>query len=263
MKIQFEKVNYRYSPNTEEIFQSLSWRSTSPETIGLLGVNGSGKSTFLRLLGGLIKPSSGKILLGGTSISGISSVKSKLCFVPENARLFLMGPSLRRELKRLNKSDAEISTLIQKSDFDKLVDKKIYLLSEGQRRLIAIWLAFQLDRQIILLDEPTIGMDINGKIIFSKLLEKAVSSGKTVIIASNDSRILPLFDRISVIQEKGIKLDGAPKEVLYKLEKTTNLIPNQVVRLISSMNDSGFDIPHYTNISELNAYLTRIERRKT
>jgi ABC-type multidrug transport system ATPase subunit len=167
---------------------------------------------------------------------------------------------LSKELQRLEISEQDSSNLLADSGLLHLVDKKLYTLSEGQRRLVAIWLAFQLERQIILLDEPTIGMDIRGKQLFGKLLKKAVNNGKTVIIASNDSRILPLLDRISIIQNKGITLDGSPNDILYVLENMSQLIPNQVVRLIISMADLGVKIPQFTNISELNGYLQHIDR---
>ncbi|MHA1977822.1 MAG: ATP-binding cassette domain-containing protein [Candidatus Hodarchaeales archaeon] len=260
MEIQIKRINYRYSTTSDIIFSSLTWSSSSPEVIGILGVNGSGKSTLLRLLSGLIKPTSGEISIGGVSVDGISSVKETLCFVPENAKLFLVGPTLSKELQRLEISEQDSSNLLADSGLLHLVDKKLYTLSEGQRRLVAIWLAFQLERQIILLDEPTIGMDIRGKQLFGKLLKKAVNNGKTVIIASNDSRILPLLDRISIIQNKGITLDGSPNDILYVLENMSQLIPNQVVRLIISMADLGVKIPQFTNISELNGYLQHIDR---
>ena len=263
MEIRFEEVYYRYSPNSDTIFSSLNWNSSNPEIIGILGVNGSGKSTLLRLLGGLINPISGRIFLGSDSVTGISSVKGKISFVPENAKLFLVGPTLRRELQRLGMSEDAASTLLDDSGLLHLVDKKLYNLSEGQRRLVAIWLAFQLNRKIILLDEPTIGMDFQGKQLLRILLHKAKLAGSTVIIASNDSRMLPLFDRISVIQDKAIKLDGSPKDVLYSLEKFTQLIPNQVVRLITAVNNMGGTIPPLTKISELNEYLKQVERRRS
>ncbi len=261
MDIQLSNLHYRYSSKAVEIFHSLSWFSSTPEVIGILGVNGCGKSTLLRLIGGLLTPTSGEIRINGKSITNIASAMKFLCLVPENAKLFLLGPTLRKEISRLELPEEEGTTLLENSGLLHLAEKKIYALSEGQRRLAAIWLAFQLNRQIILLDEPTIGMDSQGKIIFSQLLQSAVSSGKTVIIASNDSRILPLFDRIAVIQDNGIKLDGSPKDVLYKLEATTQLIPNQVVRLITAINRLGADIPHYTNINQLNNYLTQVSGR--
>jgi ABC-type multidrug transport system ATPase subunit len=263
VEIQVQDVHYQYSKDSREIFRSLTWASQLPEIIGILGVNGCGKSTFLRLLGGLIHPTSGKILTNGEVVTGISSVKKNLCFVPENAKLFLVGPTLRKEVYRLKIGEQESDRLLEDFGLLHLADKKLYALSEGQRRLVAIWLAFQLNRQIILLDEPTIGMDIQGKEVFSKLLKDATAIGKTVIIASNDSRILPMIERISVIQNKEIFLDGSPKDVLYNLENTTKLIPNQVVRLISSMNDLGGKIPPYTNISQLNNYLQQIKRRNS
>jgi ABC-type multidrug transport system ATPase subunit len=108
-----------------------------------------------------------------------------------------------------------------------------------------------------LLDEPTIGMDIQGKALFHELLRKAIDDNKTVIVASNDSRILPLFDRITVISDLSIKLDGTPLEVLYQLEKTTQLLPNQVVRIVKLLNEMGHEIPPCKDIHQLNAFLNQ------
>ncbi len=255
MVIQFEDVTYKFSGDSPKIFHSINWISSSPEIVGLLGENGSGKSTFLRLLAGILKTNSGKITLDGCVIKGISSVKDQICYVPENAKLFLLGPTLKADLHRVVKSNENVDSLLNTSGLVHLAEKKLYALSEGQRRLSAIWLAFQLNRQIILLDEPTIGMDLQGKELFNKMLRNAVKNGKTVIIASNDSRILPLFDRITVIESGQLKLDGTANDVLYELEKATRLIPNQVVRLITKLNEDGLNIPHFTDIKKFNQYL--------
>ena len=261
MEIQFQNVSYRFSRTSKPFLHSIDWQSSSPEIIGLLGINGSGKSTFLRLLAGILSPTDGRITINDQQVTGMSSVKNNLCYVPENAKLFLMGPTLRVDLSRIfQDKDREVS-LLKISGIEHLADTKIYELSEGQRRLVAIWLAFQLNRQILLFDEPTIGMDIQGKKLFFSLLKTAVSEGKTVIIASNDSRILPLFDRISVIEDKKISLDGPREMVLYRLEKETQLIPNQIVRLITSLQESGIDIPFFTSVDELNQFLISIKRR--
>lgn len=261
MKIQFQNVSYGFSRNLEPFLESINWQSLSPEIIGLIGVNGSGKSTLLRLLAGILSPTSGRITINDQQVKGMASVKGTLCYVPENAKLFLIGPTLRADLHRVLRDKEREISLLKISGIEHLADTKLYELSEGQRRLVAIWLAFQLNRQILLFDEPTIGMDIQGKNLFHLLLKNAVSKGKTVIIASNDSRILPLFDRISVIEDKQISLDGSREEVLYRLEKETQLIPNQIVRLITSLRESGVDIPSFTNVSKLNQFLMSVKRR--
>ncbi len=261
MEISFQDVSYGFSRSSKPFLQSVNWQSTKPEIIGLLGVNGSGKSTFLRLLAGILSPSSGKISINDKQVKGMSSVKNEICYVPENAKLFLIEPTLRTDLHRIIQNYERENTLLRLSGIEHLADTKLYELSEGQRRLAALWLAFQLNRRIILFDEPTIGMDIQGKNLFKNLLFNAVKEGKTVIIASNDSRILPLFERISVIENKNISIDGSREMVLYRLERETLLIPNQIVRLIASLRESGIEIPSFTNVNDLNQHLLSLQRR--
>lgn len=262
MTITLDNVTFSFSNSSQPIFESLNWKCIPSEVIGLIGENGSGKSTFLRLLCGLLKPNGGKIKIGDQEVKGSTSIRDQVCYVPENAKLFLLGPTLKKDFQRI-RPDADLTKLLEETTLQDLTNSKLYSLSEGQRRLCAIWLAFQLERKFVLLDEPTIGMDIQGKQFFAQLLQNAINQGKTVIIASNDSRILPLFSRVTVLQEKRIILDGPPEKVLYQLEKKSNLVPNQLVLIISELQKSGYDIPNFVSINDFNDYLRNLLRRKT
>lgn len=261
MTIVVKNLTFSFSTSSQLILESLNWQCGSSEIIGLIGVNGSGKSTFLRLLCGLLKPNKGQVRIYDKQVKGSTSIRDQVCYVPENAKLFLLGPTLRKDFYRI-RADANLDKLLRETTLQNLTDEKLYSLSEGQRRLCAIWLAFQLKRKIILLDEPTIGMDIQGKRIFAQLLRNALNQGKTVIIASNDSRILPLFSRVTVLQNKRIILDDSPEKILYQLEDKSNLIPNQLVLTISELQRRGYDIPKFVSVNEFNDYLQETLRRK-
>ncbi|MHA2174827.1 MAG: ATP-binding cassette domain-containing protein [Candidatus Hodarchaeales archaeon] len=262
MNINFKSMSYAYSKNSPFVLDSINWECFPSEIIGLIGENGSGKSTLLRLLGGLLRPSTGSIIVGGQRVKGSTSIRDSVCYVPENAKLFLLGPTLEKDSRRIS-PDYDLDKQFELSILMKIKDEKLYSLSEGQRRLCAIWLAFQLKRNIILLDEPTIGMDIQGKRLFSQLLQKASSQGKIVIIASNDARIFPLLSRVTVLHKSKIILDGSPNSILYQLEKVPNLIPNQLVLVISELRKRGYNIPSFVLVKDFNNYLQKFARRKT
>ncbi|MFX1514958.1 MAG: energy-coupling factor ABC transporter ATP-binding protein [Promethearchaeota archaeon] len=255
MSIRLENLWFRY-PNTKgHIIKSFSWEKESSEIIGLLGTNGSGKTTLLKLIAGIVSPSKGKILIDNVHLKK-KELRKKIVFVPENARLFLIGPTPRKDLNRIIKKQKQVDGLINQYGFSDFADKKLYHLSEGQRRLIALFHGFQVPSQLILLDEPTVGLDSTGRRLIFHLLEEAKNQGKMVFVSSNDSRLFPKMDEILVIQDGTLFTHGSPKEVLFDLEKKTELIPNQIIRLITSLEDElGNKLPHCLTIEEFNQFL--------
>ena len=156
----------------------------SREIIAIRGPRQSGKTTLLKLIAGIVAPSKGNILIDSKEIKK-RKLKDKVVFVPENARLFLVGPTLRKDLNRIIKEEEQTNGLIDQYGFNDLADKKLYHLSEGQRRLSAIFNAFQVPSQFILLDEPTVGLDSRGRLLLFHLFEKAKDKGKVVFVSSN------------------------------------------------------------------------------
>jgi ABC-type multidrug transport system ATPase subunit len=111
-------VSYGFSRSSKPFLQSINWQSVKPEIIGLLGVNGCGKSTFLKLLAGILSPLNGKIAINDTQVKGMASVKNMICYVPENAKLFLIGPTLRVDLHRIIQDYERENSLLKLSGID-------------------------------------------------------------------------------------------------------------------------------------------------
>ena len=110
------------------------------------------------------------------------------------------------------------------------------------------------------MDEPTIALDKKGRRILLELVKTATDNGNTIILASNDPRIVTSLDRLIVIEKGNICLDGPPREVLYNLEKHTNLIPNQTVRFIQKLEkETGLSLPRILNPREFNVLLREVE----
>jgi len=255
MSIHIENLWFRYPDTEKHIIKSFSWKKENPGTIGLLGTNGSGKTTLLKLIAGIISPLKGEILIENKPLKK-KELKKRIVFVPENARLFLIGPTPRKDLNRIIKKQPEVNELINQYGFSHLADKKLYHLSEGQRRIVALFHSFQVPSQFILLDEPTVGLDSKGRRLLFHLLKKAKELGKIVFVSTNDSRVFSQMDELIVIRHGTLFTNGSPKKVLFELERNTELIPNQIIRLITALEDElNKKIPHILTTDEFNQLL--------
>ncbi len=252
----FNDVSFHYPQTKNNIFNGVNFSIKKGELVGLLGVNGSGKSTLLRLITGSLKPSRGKIELDGIKKVKIGKTRKKIVYIPENAKLFLVGPTPRDDLVKTKKNIDDAIQMLKTFSFAHLIDRKLYHMSEGERRLMSIFTAFHMNKPIILLDEPTIGLDYNGRKLFFECMKKAKKEGKSVIIATNDQRIFPYFDRILVLSQRQLLLNGKPKEVLYQLEDKTSLVPNQLVRLIRRLErETNNTFPHIIKVEDIKSAL--------
>jgi len=252
--VVLNNINFRYSNKTNWILNDLNLHLNRGESIGLIGINGSGKSTLMKIILGIERSRKGEVLIQNSIVKRIRNAKKECIYVPENAKLFLIGPTPLRDLEMQLKSTEEATKIYQKFKMNRLMKRKLYHLSEGERRLFAIINSFHFHENIILLDEPTIALDRKGREILLKLVEDSTDKGKTVILASNDPRIITSLDRIIVIENSKIVLDGSPREILYKLENQTNLIPNQTVRFIQQLEEkTGLTLPKVLNPKEFNS----------
>ncbi|MHA1215139.1 MAG: ATP-binding cassette domain-containing protein [Candidatus Hodarchaeales archaeon] len=257
LNIAIHDLSFRYPDVDSYVIQGLHCNIKGPKTIGLLGPNGSGKTTFIKLIAGLLKPTQGKITISLEHKGKSFDTKTHIGFVPENAKLFLLGPTFRKDFLRIIPDEQFVENAITDLHLNHLADKKLYHLSEGQRRLLAHTLAFHLpDKKLFLIDEPTIGLDKAGRKLFLDLVNRAVNQNQTTIISTNDPRILPRLQYLMIIEDKTIKLEGPTKKILYRLEDETSLVPNQIVRLMSSIsNDKDKNFPLITTIDEINEFL--------
>ena len=259
VEILCENLFFKYPNSVKSILNNTNLRFSSGEIIGLVGLNGSGKTTLLKLISGILNPTQGKVTIDNIHIKNIKFSKNYLNLVPENAKLFLIGPTVLDEFLHFFKEKNEVETFLQDYALFDLLPKKLYELSEGQRRLIAILSALVQKKEIFLLDEPTIGLDSNGRKILITIINHIKKNNGTVIIATNDTRILTEFDRLVCLKDGAIVLDNEPKEILKSLEGSIGIVPNQVSRIISYLQEKNLKIPNITTINEINEFLHSLE----
>lgn len=254
-----ENLSFQYPNSLHPVLDNCTLKIVSGQIIGLIGLNGSGKSTLLKLLSGILSPSKGKVYFDDQQVKNVKIAKKYVTLLPENAKLFLLGPTVLKEFLHFYNSEEEILTLLRSYNLETLIHRKIYELSEGQRRLIAILSALAQQKDIFFLDEPTIGLDSFGRKILFDLITSIKKQNGIIIIATNDTRILPNVDKIIGLKEGQIIIDEVPSNVLPTLQNTIGIVPNQISRLIADLHNKDITLPQIITPDGLNTYLNTLE----
>lgn len=217
---------------------------TRGQKITLMGANGSGKSTLLNLLDALFFPSQGSIRFLGREIREKDfededfsrNFRKKVGLVFQNPDIQLFCPTVREDIVfgplQLGFSQAEtqirLDRLAEELGISQLLDRAPHQLSLGERRKVAFASTLIIDPDVLLLDEPTAGLDPMTTAHILEMLLKASDAGKTIITATHDTHIVEdISDEVYVFsQDKKIAGHGAPKDIMADTEmlKANNLI---------------------------------------
>lgn len=263
MSIQIRHLTHKYSIGTtfeRTALDDINLEIQSGEFIGLIGHTGSGKSTLIQHLNALIKPTSGEILLDGENINQdkikLKSIRQKVGLVfqyPEH-QLFEMtiykdvafGPSNMNLSKE--EIDKRVRTALNIVGIDEsMYEKSPFDLSGGQKRRVAIAGVLAMEPKILILDEPTAGLDPRGR---DEIL-KAVNDfhkklGITIILVSHSMEdIAKLVDRIIVMNKGKVELSGTPCEIFSEVNKleSMGLAVPQISYVIYELNKKGYNLP--------------------
>jgi len=227
---RFESVQASYGSKKALALPTLTIHAG--EKVGILGPIGAGKTTLLRLLSGMYKPQSGRILLGDVDLDQISKpvLTGHMGYVQQEGRLF--AGSLRDNLilGLLDPGDeailaaARLTGLMQAviSVHPKGLQQDIFEggsgLSGGQRQLVNITRAFLREPSIWLLDEPTASMDRGLEIQVTQALKHAIRPTDTLVLVTHKAEMLELVDRIIVVANQQVLMDGPKAQVLQRLQ---------------------------------------------
>ena len=236
--IKIQDVAFEYQKD-RPIFKDLSLEIESGECIGLVGSNGAGKSSLLKLLVGLNFLSSGEIHIDNQPLNdkSLKSIRNKIgyAFQDSDSQLFMttvyedvaFGP------RNQGKTEAEVRSIVE-SSLSKvgglaLKDRVPYKLSGGEKRLVALATVLSMTPDIILLDEPTTGLDPRAR---RRLMNVLKELNQTKIIATHDMDMaLDICDRIVVIHEGEIVDSGKPEQIFINKELLTRCHLEQPLRL--------------------------------
>lgn len=230
--ITIRNLNFSY-PGRESLFAGLDLTLTSGSITGLLGKNGAGKSSLLKLISGLLFPGSGVIdVLSHTPGKRQPSFLSKLCFVPEE---FHLPPVSMRTYVWANSAfyprfDPALMDRLM-AEFELAPDHRLDRISYGQKKKFLISFALATRSPLLILDEPTNGLDIPSKSIFRKIMAGSLEENQLVFISTHQVRdVESLVDRLIVIDNGSIVLDKALIEIASQLHfETTHQVGGNVL----------------------------------
>lgn len=262
MQIVFEHVNYLYSGGTafeQHAIKDVSFNINKGDYLGLIGHTGSGKSTLIQLMNGLIKATSGKIYYNGQDIYekgyNFKKLRSKIGLVfqyPEH-QLFettifkdvIYGPN-NLGLSNLETKLRATNALKMVGISEELFDASPFELSGGQKRRVAIAGVLAMEPEILILDEPTAGLDPKGR---DDILEQIdilhKTSGITILLVSHRMEDIAKYSNRVLVMNKGhLELDLPTKEVFSRIDEleNTGLAAPQVTYIVRELNKLGYNI---------------------
>ncbi|MBD5184896.1 MAG: ABC transporter ATP-binding protein [Bacteroidales bacterium] len=239
------KVNdctFSYSRRKEPVLKNFSLEIAEGGVYGLLGSNGAGKSTLLYLIAGLLNPDSGDVTLNGinTRLRRPETV-SEIFIVPEEFDF----PSLTLEkFVELNKPfyprfsyDEMLENL---AIFELTPDLNVSKLSMGQKKKVALSFAMATNTRVLILDEPTNGLDIPGKAAFRRYISRAVSDERIFIISTHQVRdVAQLLDHVLIVDNRQVLFDHSIAEIQSRLKFVETLDRNLINSALYASNSLG------------------------
>ena len=264
MPITIEHLTHTYmpgSPFASTAIHDVNLSIEDGELIGLLGHTGSGKTTLIQHLNGLVKPTEGRIVVDGLDLTekGVSllEVRRKVGLVFQYPEYQLFEETVAKDIafgpKNLGLSAEEIDRRVRYAmeqvglKYDEIAEASPFELSGGQMRRVAIAGVLAMQPKVLILDEPTAGLDPAGRrSILNMIRNLHAAGGLTVIMVSHSmDDISTLATRLVVMSKGEMVLTGTPREVFMQQEllESIGLGVPQAAQLTHALREEGYDLP--------------------
>lgn len=215
-------LSFSYKKRAGDLFHDLSLELATGNIYGLLGKNGAGKSTLINLMTGLLTPKSGEVTLDGDNVrERLPKTMSDIYLIPEEFEL------PRLTLKQYvsinapfypNFSSDDLQRYLDIFEMGGSMDVKLHSLSMGQKKKVFIAFAFATNTRVLIMDEPTNGLDIPSKSQFRKLVTAGMSDDKMMLISTHQVRdISEILDHVTIIDQSRVLLNASIAEVTKRL----------------------------------------------
>ena len=249
--IKAENLSFIYPKSKRMVLHDFSFSLEAGRVYGLLGRNGAGKSTLLYLIAGLLTPKKGKIVFHDINVrSRLSMTLQDMFLVPEEFEL----PSI--PLKKYIELNAPVYPNFSKMD----MDVNLGALSMGQKKKVFMSFALATNTSLLLMDEPTNGLDIPGKSQFRKFMASGMTDDKTIVISTHQIRdIDKMLDSVMIMDESRILLNESITRICEKLcfkESDDRSLIDQALYVVPSLQgNSLLLLNEYGEDSDINLEL--------
>lgn len=261
--LELKNLSYVYGTGTpfeKTAVNNVSLSIEKGEFIGIMGHTGSGKSTLVQMLNGLMKPTSGQVILDGEDIwanpKDIRKIRFKVGMVFQYPEYQLFEETVAKDIAfgptNMGKSGAELEKAVNDAARftglkDELLEKSPFDLSGGEKRRAAIAGVIAMNPEVLVLDEPTAGLDPMGRdVLLSQIVQYHKERKNTVILVSHSMEdIARVADKIIVMNKSNLVMFDKTKEVFSKgreLEEIGLRVP-QITKIMLELREKGFNVP--------------------
>ena len=277
--LEIKNLNYVYSAGTpfeHKALENVSFRVDRGEFIGIIGHTGSGKSTLMQQLNGLLKPTSGSVILDGQDIWSDKKLTRQARFrvglVFQYPEYQLFEETVYRDIafgpKNMGLSEEEVDRRVREAAAcvgltEKQLKVSPFDLSGGQKRRVAIAGVIAMEPEVLILDEPTAGLDPMGRAeILGNIEAYRKSRNATIMMVSHSMEdVARLTDRLLVMSGSHLVMDGTPAEVFVHAQQLLDMGLNipQVTQVFLHLKQLGLDVPNVYTIDQAVDVLKRLK----
>ena len=263
MSVQVKNIFHTYNkgnPDAKIALKDVSFSIHDGETLGVIGHTGSGKSTMLQHLNGLLKPDSGQIIIGDIDITDekvkMTEIRKRVGLVFQYPEYQLFEETVAKDVafgpKNLGMSDEDIEKTVRKSlemvglSYDEIAGRSPFELSGGQKRRVAIAGVIAMNPEVLILDEPTSGLDPHAHMEVLNMIRKIhkESTGIIIFVSHNMRDVANMSDKVLVMDRGSVVAFDTPDEIFKKREMLRNIglstTPSAV--LFDKLDDRGIHI---------------------
>ncbi len=262
--IEVRNLTHIYSeglPHESVALDDVSFTIADGSFVGIIGHTGSGKSTLLQHLNGLLKPSSGTIVIDGTDITDsrtkMLDIRKKVGLVFQYPEYQLFEETVAKDVAfgpgNLGLPQEEIDARVRRSielvglDYEAVKDVSPFELSGGQKRRVAIAGVLAMEPEVLVLDEPTAGLNPKAHYDILDMVQEIHEREKniTIFVSHNMNDIARMSDQVLVIDKGRLAMDGTPQEVFAREEelKAMGLALPDAAEIVSQLRKKGMELP--------------------
>ena len=217
--VELKEVWFRYEKDTPDILKGVSFQVPREKVFAIVGGNGTGKSTTLKSICNICKPYRGKVLIDGKPVSKYKTselFQGNLAMLPQDPQSLFVKKTVREDLEEMvsgksSEIEEKVNAVAKTCEIDHLLDSHPYDLSGGEQQRAALAKVLLTEPKILLMDEPTKGLDNFFKLKFAEILEKLKKQGVTIVMVSHDVEFCAKYaDMVSMFFDGGIVTTNTP-----------------------------------------------------